>query len=258
MTSGVLVLALVGSGCGKKGTGAFVSGAEFTTVEENGELFGNLKVVLRTGNVFLPSFELPILNPRSGSLLGSIAMRDLPSQGTELAIRVHLGLIPGVDGIDGAALPNGRPIPVALSAAARPVAVQVTSKSRVYFAFGDGAAMIGVALVIPELDRLSGAIGGLDVFFPFLGSNGVRGAAGIFTSTAGSQSGLGVFVDVGSVLKTLPSKVMTQSLAQVAKASASASEVQFSKGASLSNTQAYRLNQYMTQLGDRGRRLRLQ
>ena len=56
-----------------------------------GDLFGNLNVLLSTGGVLLPSFDLPILNPKNpGAVYGTISMRDALSAGTQLGMRVDM------------------------------------------------------------------------------------------------------------------------------------------------------------------------
>ena len=118
----LVVLMFTSGGCGKKGVGGLVSGAQFSTTEENGDLFGNLNVLLSTGGVLLPSFDLPILNPRNpGAVYGTISMRDALSAGTQLGISVNLSEISGLEGADGSLLPNGRAIPVFLGAGVRPL-----------------------------------------------------------------------------------------------------------------------------------------
>jgi len=256
-------LAIPSAGCGKKGAGGFVSGAQFSTTEENGDLFGNLNVLLNTGGVLLPAFDLPILNPKNpGAVYGTISMRDALSAGTQLGISVNLSEISGLEGADGSLLPNGRAIPVFLGAGVRPLSVAVSGRSRVYFAFSEGTAVIGTAIVIPEFDKIASYVGAVDLFFPFQGENGVRGAAGLFSSPQSGQSGIAVFVDASSVLQQVPEKSMNRMLARVASKSLSATSVSsaatFRTQDSMGSMQAYRLSQFMGRLGRSGRRLGLQ
>ena len=259
----VVLLMFTSGGCGKKGVGGLVSGAQFSTTEENGDLFGNLNVLLSTGGVLLPSFDLPILNPKNpGAIYGTISMRDALSAGTQLGISVNLSEISGLEGADGSLLPNGRAIPVFLGAGVRPLSVAVSGRSRVYFAFSEGTAVIGTAIVIPEFDKIASYVGAVDLFFPFQGENGVRGAAGLFSSPQSGQSGIAVFVDASSVLQQVPEKSMNRMLARVASKSSSASSivssVSFRTQGSMGSMQAYRLSQFMGRLSSSGRRLGLQ
>jgi len=259
----VVVLMFTSGGCGKKGVGGLVSGAQFSTTEENGDLFGNLNVLLSTGGVLLPSFDLPILNPRNpGAVYGTISMRDALSAGTQLGISVNLSEISGLEGADGSLLPNGRAIPVFLAPGVQPISVAVSGRSRVYFAISEGTAVIGTAIVIPEFDKIASYVGAVDLFFPFQGENGVRGAAGLFSSPQSGQSGIAVFVDASSVLQQVPEKSMNRMLARVASKSLSATPVSsaasFRTQDSMGSMQAYRLSQFMGRLGRSGRRLGLQ
>jgi hypothetical protein len=256
----VVALTMTSTACGRKSSfGGIVSGAQFSTVEENGNVLGKLDLLLNTGNVLLPSFDLPILNPKNpGAIYGTISMQDALSSGTRLGISVNLSEISGLEGTDGSVLPNGRGIPLFLGEGVRPIAVSIRNNSRAYFAFSEGTAVIGMAIVIPEFDKVSSFVGAVDVFFPFQASNGVSGAAGIFSSNQSGQSGIAVFVDASSALKAVPQKSMNRALASVAAKTASqnGSSVAFHSQSSLSTMQSYRLNQFMSKLG--GRRLRLQ
>ncbi len=257
----LLTLATVGVGCGKGGGSSLVSGARFSTAEEQGDLFGDLKVVLNTGNVMLPAFDVPILNPRNpGAIYGAVSMRDALPYGTEIGVRVNLSEIAGVEGLDGTTLPNGRPIPVALSQGVQPYSVAIRGNSRVYFAFSESTALIGTAVVISEMDRVGSYVGPIDLFFPFEAENGVRGAAGIFSSVQSGQSGVAVFVDASSVMKSVPQQLLNREMTVAMKSSAvsRAEKAAFRTGQKLSMRQAYRLNQVMRGLGASGKRLRLQ
>jgi len=261
LPSALILLAVTGPGCGKKGFGGLVSGAQFQAVEENGELYGDLKVLLNTGTLLFPSFDLPILNPRvPGSQIGAIGLRDALGLGTELNIRVHLNEIAGVDSLDGSTLPNGRLIPVALPGGVSPHSVLIQGNTRLYFAFAEGTAFLGTAIVIPEFDRLAGYVGGLDVFLPFQGEGGVRGAAGLFSSTLPGQSGLAVFVDVGPVLSATSPKALTAAVsrAPAAKSAAQGQALAFRTQSTLSSSQALKFNRFVRDLGASGKRLSIE
>jgi len=254
-----LILSLSLTACGKAGSNAFVSGAQFLTEEENGEIYGDLKVRLNTGNVLLPAFDIPILNTSvPGAIYGAVSMRDALPSGTQLGIRVNLSQISGLDGADGSLLPNGRAIPVVMAGGARPIAVSIQDQTRIYLGFQKDAALFGAAVVIREFDKIAQSVGAIDVFFPFQGENGIRGAAGLFSSAQSGQSGLAVFVDVASVLSAQEKMVAGMQSVSASKVSASASALQFTSQNALSNTKAYRLNQFMKKLGDRRQRLTLQ
>ncbi len=248
--------------CGKKGSGGgLVTGAQFSTIEENGDLYGKVDVLLNTGTVLLPSFELPILNPKNpGAIYGSVSMRDALSAGTQLGISFNLTEISGLEGTDGSVLPNGRAIPVFLADGSKPIAISIQRNSRAYFAFSEGTAVVGAAVVIPEFDRISSSVGPIDIFFPFQGSNGISGVAGLFSSNQPGQSGLAVFIDASEAVKGISEKSMNRALASVAAKSVGqrSATASFRSQAGMSTMQAYRLSQFMSKLGDRRQRLRLQ
>jgi hypothetical protein len=258
----LVAVATTGTACGKRSSvGGIVSGAQFSTIEENGNVFGKLDLLLQTGNVLLPAFDLPILNPKNpGAIYGTISMQDALSAGTRLGISVNLTEISGVEGVDGSLLPNGRSIPLFLGEGVKPIAVSIRNNSRAYFAFSAGTAVIGTAIVIPEFDKISSSVGAVDVFFPFQASNGVSGVAGLFSSNQSGQSGIAVFVDASSAMKAIPEKSMNRALASVAAkgTSQNGSSVGFRSQNGMSSMQTYRLHQFLSKLGDRGRRLRLQ
>ncbi|MFN7685905.1 MAG: hypothetical protein ACK5QT_10910 [Oligoflexia bacterium] len=255
LSSALFALTLNAAGCGKKGAGSFVTQAKFQTSEENGQLIGDLKLMLNTSGVQLPSFVVPIADPKEpGRFYGAISMRDALGIGTELGVRIHLDEIPGLNGsVDSSQLPNGKPIPVALPTGVTAVAIPIQERSRAYVAFGERTALVGTAVVIREFDRLASAIGGTDLFFPFTGDHGIRGVAGLFSSSESGQSGLAVFVDVGPALQQVSPRMMTSLIANATEPS----QLEFKSQRSLSRSQAVRLNHFMQELSRRGRRLRL-
>ncbi len=252
-----LISAPLISGCGKTGIGGLVSSAQFRTLEESGEILGDLTLLLKTGNVRLPAFELPIYDSHSGARpIGTIGMRDALSAGTQLQVRVNLEAIRGLNAADGSVLPNGRPIPVVLASGTSAVSVPLRENSRLYFAFSDSQALIGTALVIPEFDNLSSAVGAIDVFFPFQDASGARGVAGLFSSERRGESGIAVFVDVGSALNS-ETNPDSGSVGPASKTTPASGAMEFSSGDSLSKRRAYRLNQFMNRLSLDGHRLGL-
>ncbi len=255
-------LVTTGAACGKKGSGGgLVTGAQFSTIEENGDLYGKVDVLLNTGNVLLPAFELPILNPKNpGAIYGTISMRDALSAGTQLGLSFNLSEISGLEGADGSLLPNGKAVPVFLANGTKPISISIQKNSRAYFAFSEGTAVVGAAVVIPEFDKISSSVGAIDIFFPFQGSNGISGVAGLFSSNQPGQSGLAIFVDASQAVKGISEKSMNRALASVAAKSVTqkSASASFRSQTGMSTMQAYRLNQFMSKLGDRRQRLRLQ
>ena len=214
--------------------------------------------MLKTGNLRMPSFEIPIYDSYPGGrAIGSIGMRDALSAGTQLQVQVNLGAIGGINAENGSRLPNGRPIPVVLTPGTAAVALPIRGNSKLYFAFSETQALLGTALVIPEFDNLSGNIGAIDLYFPFEDASGLRGVAGLFSSDRPGQSGLAVFVDVGPALK--PSGFSSKaSVATVATVPEGQPRMEFAPATRLSRKRAYRLNELIQELAAEGRRLTLQ
>jgi len=254
-----LVASLSVTACGQNGSSDLIRGAQFKTSQDAGGLFGELDLTLNTGSLLLPTFELPILNPRKpGAIYGSISMRDGLSLGTELGLKVNLTEVAKAEALDGSQLPNGKAIPVALGSV-KPIGFSVQDRSRVYLAFGNGMSLVGTAIVIPAFDNISKYVAGLDLFLPFQGTNGIRGVAGIFTSLEPSKSGIAVFVDVSSILNQKPTSAGSLAAASVRSGSSSksSSTMRFRSGGA-SADQMLRMNQAIQELSSAGDRLTLQ
>jgi hypothetical protein len=210
----LLSFSLALTSCGKDIAGQLVKDVRFSSSTEDGRPYGTLTMVLGTGSVLLPGVELPINNPYvPGMVLGTFSLHGSLTGGTEVGIRFDFDQIPEVEQAEGRLLPNGRPIPVALPQEAKPVAIQVQEKSRVYLARVGGMTLVGTALVLKEFDLLAHFVGQTDVFFPFVNETGLRGVVGLFSSNQPNQSGIAVFVEVGATHPAPPIPPVTRSVA---------------------------------------------
>ena len=186
VTLSVLVsLAALNTGCGK----SLISGATVTTRESGGQAFAEARVGLNLGGIALPQLSLPISGGVGSVRTGSDAGRSF------VAIDVNLMDALRAPSADGQLLPNGRAIPVGNASQVDVVGLSVGSRSRVYLAVDGRNAMLGFALVIPELDAVTRIIPiAIDLFPSFSVSNGIRGVAGFFSSPEAQRSGLAVFL----------------------------------------------------------------
>jgi hypothetical protein len=197
----MLVLALAVTGCGKGGLPSFVKGAKVETHTQEGKAWAGVDVDLNTGVFVLPSFEVPIPNPKiPGSTLGTFSLKTILGGGSQVGIDMNLSDAVQ-SGLDGSKLPNGNPIPIAGIGDAA-ISFPITNGgSRVYLGIGSGVAMVGFALVVSQFDQLAKYFGGIDVFVPVRLPYNLTGTVGLFSSSEASKSGLAVFLDVSAYIK---------------------------------------------------------
>ncbi len=201
IASVVVICGTLATGCGGGSGFNLVKGANVVTETVNGEARVRLDVVLNTKSIRLPSFSVPIVNPKKpgNKSYGTLSLRPNAGGGGIITVDVNLTAATNDKVLDGR-LPNGSLIPIGVGGA-EVLGFQVRgSGSKVYVALANGIAMIGTAITIKEIDRLGSIVGGANLF-PQFSSNKIRGVAGIFTSSTAGQSGIGVFADFGALLK---------------------------------------------------------
>jgi hypothetical protein len=194
---GLLIAAGVGlSACGNNPMN-FVKGARAETFQQNGASFAQVQTDLSVGNIGLPSFSLPILDPNNLAVsYGSLSLAPGANGLTELTIDVNLTAAAGVSG-GASVLPNGTPIPIGGLNGASVIELPVSGTSaKIYLAFGSDFALFGAAIPINEFNPVGGVVGGADLFFPFTVDSNLSGTAGLFTGRGSGQNGFAVFIDV--------------------------------------------------------------
>lgn len=202
---GVLVFL---SACGK---GNWVQDARLRSYVEGGDQYGEVIARVQSGQMQLPSLEIPIVRPQQpGVIFGRVAVRGGVGGASDVSIALNLTRVAKLPtGSSDLTLPNGSPLPVAGVDPSKTLSFQLgDGHSKVYVNMSpeSGTAMVGTALVIPQFNVGIPA----EIFLPFVSSDGkVHGLAGVFTGALPMTSGFGLFADISGLLQ----QSLTQSLA---------------------------------------------
>ena len=191
-----LIMIGISSGCGQNAS--IIKQVDIQTEGSGQDAVAVLSTQLQLNGFSLGSFNLPIVDPRNGELLGSLSTAPLGQGLADVSVRVAVGHLvqQGGYGLEPAILPNGTAIPIA--AAGNDVWMfKIGSTSRLYLSFLQNETLMGYALTIPQFDSIGSQIPiGLN-FFPVIPIRPeLDVAAGIFTGTAHSTSGVAVFADL--------------------------------------------------------------
>ena len=154
----------------------------------------NLSAEVDLGNLTLPSFVIPIQDPRTQLKLGQVSLGTASDGKPLITMSLDETAVLHADSTLGATLPNGNPIPGALGVpSGELLAFPILQYSRVYIG-GDlkNKVYAGVALSIQQLDAVAGNLGGGNIFFS-KSFGPVNGVAGLFTSATPHETGIAVF-----------------------------------------------------------------
>jgi len=216
----VSAVAVTASGCGSQagGIGNMLNGIDVQTYTQGSDLWTSMTAKIDTGAMILAGVTIPIVNPHDPSVTyGSLSMQSnlcspngICTGGGTLTIAVNLTQVSHSQILDNR-LPNGTMIPVGQAVNNAIVALPLGGTGgRLYVAFGQNIAMMGVALPFSALDSVGQYVPGVNIFEPFA-SNGINGIIGIFTGSSVKTTGVALFVDLSSLLHH--STTTTQSLA---------------------------------------------
>lgn len=164
------------------GTGA---GAEVSMISE-----------LNLNGFQMGSFQLPIFDPRSGTVYGVLSTQPLNGGLAEVTVSVAVGKLAQNSGaIQQALLPNGSSVPIQTQNANLWM-LNAGDLSKIYIGALQDQTVLGFALVIPQFDGISRKIPIPLNFFPVIPLRAdLNLAAGMFTGKEASSSGIAVFAD---------------------------------------------------------------
>jgi len=214
----LLSTGLLGSACGKESpVASVVTNVQLKTTQLDGDDWVQVSASLTTGGFKLAGVNLPVSDPKDQRVYGQITL--IPNlcsancvNGGELALAVNLTKATSVNGVDPL-LPNGTALPVGGLQNATVVAIPVQDTGvLIYFAFGPGVAMLGTAVPFKALDPAGQYLPGANIFVPLqFGPVGVN--AGMFVGSATNTTGIGLFVDLASVMDQLNNSLNPRSFA---------------------------------------------
>ena len=176
----------------------------------NTYLFNNdnwieMKATLNTGGFKLANMSLPIMDPfQPGKNYGIVVVNPTSSespQGGDLTITIDISKISKIPAnTHPTLLPNGKALPIGKLNQSKVISLPIQSTGgQIYFSFGSGVAILGVALPFPALDRAGQLFSGIDLFQPFI-VGPANLSAGIFTGSAPKTSGFGLFANLSPMI----------------------------------------------------------
>ncbi len=200
---------IASSGCGKNGANpisTLVNDVKLKTYSQNGDQWMDVTIMLTTGGFTLAGINLPVINPEDPTkmygeltMVPNLCMTNPCNAGGELRVALNLTQTTQMQGVD-IRLPNGTALPVGGLQNATVVALPIAQTgAKIYLAFGQGVAMFGAAIPFSALDPAGKYLPGVNVFQP-LTFEKVNLIAGIFAGATPNSTGVGLFLDLSSVL----------------------------------------------------------
>lgn len=207
-----------GANNGKSPITTLVNNVTLNTFQLDTDQWIMANISLGTGGFILTGASVPVVDPNNHSrVYGQLAI--LPAicsgmsgcaNGGDIQISLNMTQITQVQGT-AATLPNGNPLPVGGLQRATVIALPVGDdkvNARIYFAFGPGIAMLGTALSFAAMDPAGQYIPNISLFQPIqIGPVGL--IAGLYTGTNALSSGVGVFMDLSSVMNQQPNGIQS-------------------------------------------------
>ena len=119
----------------------------------------------------------------------------------EIYLALNLSKTAQINGSATPTLPNGSNLPLAgIDENNTMVELEISQiNSKIYLALDRDTTIVGFAIAIKEFDVMKDYIGGANIFLGF-NIRDVLGMVGLFTGKDEGQSGLGIFVDLSSVI----------------------------------------------------------
>jgi hypothetical protein len=198
-----------------------LSAIQLKTYTQDGDLWTSMSAQIDTGAMILAGITIPIVNPHDSSVVyGSLSMTSnlcnpngTCTGGGTLTVAVNLTEVSHSQIVDNK-LPNGTLIPVGQAVNSAIVALPLgNTGGRLYVAFGQSIAMLGVALPFSALDSVGQYVPGVNIFEPF-SSNNISGIIGIFTGSTVKTTGVALFVDLSQLLHSQSSTIASLERAQ--------------------------------------------
>ncbi len=191
------------SACGDNPLANAFKNISIKNIDQDGNAIVELKTEVGVGTVLFSSGSLPIIDPQTGKVYGSISMERTLDGKNILTVSANVtGIKLGNVLIDNK-LPNGANVPVAGLTSL--LAVPAGRHSRIYIGQSGDKMMVGVAVAIEQFDSLAQYIPGASMFFNVKSNSDTPGLAGFFTSSQSGKSGLALFMQTNVPGINLPS-----------------------------------------------------
>ena len=201
----VLLLSLVVfHACGKNPQNQIVKDIVLQSSVRDEDIWISLSASFMVGNLSFTAITMPIRNPKNPDVTyGEISFLPTLTPGfNEIKLALNLSDVAKIQGGANPTLQNGSPIQIGGIGQIPVIELLIPGTNvKIYFALDQKTVLLGFAAAIKEFDVLSGYIGGANIFLGF-NIQGVLGSAGLFTSRDSGKSGIGLFVDLSSVINT--------------------------------------------------------
>ena len=192
----LILLSLSFASCSNQNS--FVKDVQVSSTVDDSEVYVSVSAELNLGNVSLSDVTLPIFVPRTGQEIGMISIFRNMEGKNMLDVDLNVSQIANIDAI-ATKLPNGNILPLIRENSV--IVIPIQSKAKIYLAFADGVAALGVTVNISGLDSIGRSVGNISVFPSFVFGN-VLGSAGLYNSRTAGQNGFGIFMDISNVIDT--------------------------------------------------------
>jgi len=199
--STILVISFLIS-CGKKPQQQILKDINLETSYRDEDVWISLSSLMYLGNLSFTALDLPIRDPQNfPQILGEISLRPtIDLSMTEIQLSLNLSKLAKNKGSGVATLPNGSSIPIGGIKKEKVIELVIDKiNSKIYLGLDNDTTILGFAIAINEFDVLSNYLGGTNLFLGFNIEN-VLGSVGFFSSIDPGKSGLGLFVDLSSVI----------------------------------------------------------
>lgn len=173
-----------------------LTGVKVATETRNNDVWVSFAADLNLGAMSFAAISVPVIHPRGNMPVGQLDLTPGLNGTSNIKISVDVTALADVQ-TTSATLPNGNMIP--LIANNQVIAVQIGGGARVYLAFSEKVAAIGVAVPISAFDQIGQTLPGLN-FFPIANVDNVIGTAGVFTGAKAGQNGIAVVADISKLV----------------------------------------------------------
>lgn len=197
------LMALVLSACGTEQTESIMKNIEYSTFQQNNEVFVRLKSEIDTQSIVVSAASLPIYDKKNPNrLLGQVDITsDLDTLKSTLIVTLNTTISLNLPSFNyESKLPNGLNIPISGVDMSKIIAFEVGEKgSKVYVHYDHTTkkAFLGVALNIEALN-----IGTPASIFAVFNQNNIKGLAGFYFGDKVNTSGVGVFANLTGLLSS--------------------------------------------------------
>lgn len=196
--SGVAVLSL--AACSQEG---LIKGAELSTKVTQGDVYVSLKTHVDSNNLQIMSVQLPIYNPENHTeMLGMLTVSSMVPGITDIDLTLNFSRVTNIPALQAEkGLPNGTLFPVMGVNASEWYSIPLSDSrvSKLYLNLDLQAPKVVLGYALGTDSLSAGIVANL---FTGFNAQGVTGYGGVYSGLLPGQSGVAVFADVTSVLKT--------------------------------------------------------